>query len=421
MAVVSSATPITKTNLNNALKEYYDGQQLAEIIFNNENRVLLNRFSKRQVAGKYYNVPWMGTGPQGRSTDFAHAQENVKSPVFKTPLVSVKSFYGVVQLETMGMRAVTDKGAFFDRQRLKIDWMLNELSNDIEKALFRSQHGYLGRISAAITTGADNIWSVTLTKAADARNFEIGMEINRGTTTVTGAARATYEAEVSKIDYVNGKIQVTFEGSASSTVRDDWAANVYLFREGDHETAGDKNWIAGLEDWLPSVIAAGDSFFGVNRSSNPQRYGGTFKTGSLDDIEGGIMDLTAAMANVAPGRPSLFLCDYDLSNKLAKELNVERWRSPKDGAAGKAGSYFVRGAMSTLEVVPCTFCQANRGYVITPSSWEIISMGELVAIYDDDGQIAQRVSNKDALEVRGVSYPNLICTNPGDNGRIDFS
>jgi hypothetical protein len=51
-------------------------------------------------------------------------------------------------------------------------------------------------------------------------------------------------------------------------------------------------------------------------------------------------------------------------------------------------------------------------------TWDLVSMGPVVRWDESDGNILLRRANASGVEGRLISWPNLMCNRPGDNGTV---
>jgi hypothetical protein len=402
---------ITAADIDAALKELYDGQKCEEMVFGKDSRPFLNRVkTNTDFQGDLYPLPVMYEDTHGGSCTFSTAQSNVGAPELEQFQIDVKEYYRVVQIKTKALRkAKSDLGSFLSKQKIRVDSALNALANDLEVSLFRTESGKLGTISSE-----DGGYVITLTAAADAKNFQKGMKI------VAAADESSAPDDtvmtITDIDRSAGTITVDQDIGDSG-----WAATNVLFREGDYVSASDVNRISGLEDWIPSSAPGATAFKNVDRSSNPNLLGGQRQTGDLNAIQDSLIDAMVKGNDEMLFKPDVGFCDHTLWGLLSKEMGVEIRR--EGGGDGKGGfqSLFIAGHRGILEIIPCTFCQSNIVWLLDMSTWTLFSAGPTAGVFDDDGNTILRISDEDGLEIRCVSYPELGCNAPGKNMRVDFS
>ncbi len=408
---------ISSTNLSNALKTLYIGQKMNNLVFNKKSRPFLSKVKKNgNFQGGHMPIPVMYSDVAGGSSTFSKAQANIGAPSLEKFEIDVKTLYRVVQVNTKALRkSKSDLGTFLSAQVVKFDSAINAMSNDLERQLFRTSSAEIGTIDASVDT---NTLVCPLANDGESKNFQVGDDIVAADT-VASSLRSSTSMTVSAVDHANN--QITF-GDGTNLGTQSWAAGDLLFREGDYVSASDTLHISGLEDWIPtSVASSGDSFFGVDRYPARESLAGVYKSdGDLQNIRSSILSLATQMADYNGAAPDTLLINFPLWAQLADEMDIDVRRDPMDGKGGFK-SLWIAAPGGMIEVLPCTFCQANTGWLLTMKTWTLWSMGDPVGIYSDDGQMAQRVYNADALETRICSYPQLACNLPGHNGRILFA
>lgn len=401
---------ITAADIAAALKPMYGSQGQKSLVFDKKARPFLSMLKTiEEFEGQYYPLPVLYEDSLGGSNTFTTAQTNVGAPGMETFQVDPTSnYYRIVQISTQALRrAKSSLGSFITQTKLKYDSALNGLANDIETSLFRSADGHLATISGAPAAGV-----VTLSNAGDAKLFAIGEKLVCANS-ITAALHTGEVGTVTATDPVAGTITV------SGTITN-WGDTDVIFRQGDYVSASDTLHLHGLADWIPTSLESG-TFMGVTRTGKREKLAGMyFSDGSLTDIEYSMFTALCQMGDRSAAPVDKILTDYTLWGLLAKELGIEVSRDPRDGDAGmtRIGIAHPNGV---AEVVPCTKCQPNTAWPLTSEDWVLVSLGPAAGIFDDDGQLAQRISNADGIETRAVGFPELGCSAPVRSGRIAFS
>ncbi len=397
---------IDKSAIEAALKELYAGQSVQDLVYNKSQRPLLSMLKKNtSFAGSLYPLPVVYEDVGGRSYDFTKAQGNVSaSKITQFQIDTVKN-YAIARITTDAlMRSRTDKGAFLNGLKHMVDSAINRLSNDIEASLFRDGSGSIG----TVVTAASN--PMTLGDVEDVVNFWVGQKLVFANDTASALTSGT-ALTVTKVNRDNG--EVTLSAAASTLGVGD---GEYIFNEGDYDSASDKNKITGLEGWLPATVT--DSFFGVSRTVDPTRLGGIRYAGSSAAIEESIVGAAARLGRESGAIPNIALMNFTTFRRLVNEMGSKVQRSEGSSAKGGFQMLEIYGPKGLIKCVPASFAQADRIWLLTSDSWQLISMGEAVQILDQDGSKVLRVSDADALEVRIGSFAQLACDAPGKNARI---
>lgn len=277
------------------------------------------------LAGKYIPVPLEYGTPQGRSHTFSNAQNQQTAPSLASFFVYVVQDYTLVTITNLVMEQTkTNAGAFVDAAKLSLDGGFRTQTNNIAFELFSDGSGVRGTIASA-TGPSSGVYTITLANVQSVVQFEVGMTlqnvtITSGTVTIN-ASGAT--GSVISVDRANGVIRVQAATDAS------WAtAGNGLVVAGDI-TAGALNTtsalgLSGLAAWIPKTTPANtDSFWGVNRSTDPTRLAGLRYDASSMTIEEG---MTSALAFVSRegAKPDLCIIDFAsyaaLVNSLGKPV-----------------------------------------------------------------------------------------------------
>ena len=100
------ATATTLTAWDNALKTYYRGAAVDELVY--DSHPLLDLLPKdEKFRGKSAPIPVYCTRPQGRSATFATAQTNASASQIGEFLLTRKSNYGVATISGEAVAALT--------------------------------------------------------------------------------------------------------------------------------------------------------------------------------------------------------------------------------------------------------------------------------------------------------------------------
>ena len=287
----------TMTVYDDVLKEHYTRDRVVDMTYrHNPLYAMIPKYMK--FGGKYLPVPIVYGNPQGRSKNFqkAQARGQLSSSLFKSYLLTRSKDYSIATIDNETMLASKgDANAFLEAATTEIDGSINSLTRSLAINMYRDESAYLGQVNATPTdlTGS---FSVPLKDAGDISNFEVGQLLvswsaKSGGTQRTTNTGATSEWEVIAVDRAKGSPSVTLEGVfPTSTI----AADDYLFVDGDRGIG-----LHGLESWIPDVapIAAdNDSFFGVDRSSDPSRLAGHRLNGTNGPIEEVLTEADAIVA-----------------------------------------------------------------------------------------------------------------------------
>lgn len=397
--------------MNAALKELYDGQTVANLVYS-DNPLLAMLPKGTDFGAKYKPLPMKISSGAGRSANFANAQANYAGANVNSFLLRRVKDYSVAFLDNETMLAsAKDKYAFIEAAKLTIDSAWETCSNSLSQALYRSGTGTIGSIGT-INTGV-----IQLTNPGDIVSFEINQVLQSAT--ADGGAPLGAVGYVTKVNRYLGQLTVSdvAMGGAAGTPAS-WAAGNVLLVQGDSNAK-----ISGLQAWIPvGGVAAGDSFFGVNRSIDT-RLQGLVYNGQNQSLEEGIIDAASLLAREG-GKPDVLMLSYSSYSALEKALGSKvQIIDSKYGSIGFRG-LALNGANSVIKVYADRNCPAQTGYLLTLNTWKFDSLGDAPRALNfgtgnDDGWM--RAATSDSAELRVGWYGQLGCVAPGKNAVIQLS
>jgi hypothetical protein len=328
--------------------------------------------------------------------------------------------------------AQTDPGAFIDGSELMIDAAFQVAVNRIASAQFRNGAGTIGQISsmAHVSGSGPYVSTITLTNPDDAVQFEINQALNDVQNQDGSGSTSTLAspAFITAVDRNSGVLTV----SSAIDTTSDFTANYWLVVQGDLPTTSNNNFqpsgstttnsllkLAGLAAWLPQSSPGGtDSFFGVNRSLDPQRLAGVSFDGTALSLEEALLQGTGRIA-LQGGRVDTGISSYASYTALITSLGSKvQYIDEKVGEIGFRGVQ-VNGANTVMSVFPDRSCPDGYIYALEMDSWVLRSQNSAPHIlkYMDEIEIL-RVPGVDAAELRVGGYMNMYTKKPGHNGSI---
>lgn len=415
-----------------ALKELYTGDDYMKDLVYKKNpflALLPKDESPSGFAGKYIPVPLVNATPQGRSATFATAQGNQTPPVVNSFFVYRVSNYQLVSITNELLEATKDDaGAFVDEAKLNMDTGFRNISNDLAHDLFGNTANSRGAI-ASITTGV-----IVLTNPQDVVNFELNMSLESYSVSGSSATQST-GAAIGYVIAVNrsaGTVTVSASQGGAAATPTNWSTSFpNLAVQGDINyasgglAAGAMLKVAGLGMWLPtSSPASNDSFWGVNRSSDPTRLAGVRFDGSAESIEEALIDASSLVAREG-GMPDMCFMNFSSYAALEKSLGAKvQYVDVKHEEADIAfAGIRIHAPYGPITVIPDRSCPAQTAYLLQLDTWKLRSLGKAphILTYGLEGLEGLRVGNADALEIRIGYYGNLICNAPGWNCVVQLS
>jgi hypothetical protein len=431
-----SATYANPSNQVAALKELYTGDDFMKDLVYKKNALLAlipKDESPGGFAGKYIPVPIVFGTPQGRSATFSNAQGNQTAPLVSSFFVYRTSNYVLATITNELLEATKDDaGAFVDEAKLVMDTSFRTISNDLAHDLFgdgSGSRGTYGLASGSISTGV-----ITLDKAAQVVQFEVGMTLVSYSVSGTTATQSTSAAlgYVIAVNRTAGTVTVSASQGGSAGTPTNWSTSFpYLAVQGDVNfasgglAAGASLKVAGLGAWLPLVApSSGDSFWGVNRSVDPTRLGGVRFDGSAESIEEALIDAAALCAREG-GQPDMCFMSFASYAALEKALGskVQYVDAKHDEAEIAFQGIRINAPSGQITCIPDRSCPAQTAYLLQLDTWKLRSLGKAphVLTYGMEGLEGLRVGNADALEIRIGYYANLVCKAPGWNAVVQLS
>lgn len=395
------ALDLTATSFGPALKLLYPNG-LAEIMYENVPFVGWVPKDDQFYGEAKVLVPFI-SGTRGSNT-FSNANEKGDVTVKRFVVTRVKDYaIASVDAETL-MATRNDKGAVAKALDTQIRGAMYEMSRSAGAQVYGDGTGQRAVITAHGAT------TVTVARE-DIVNFELGMALECYDDSGSALGTATSANIVTAIDRDAGTI--TFGGTDPETALGVTIENGadWLLREGDYNASA-----AGLQGWLPTTApTAGDSFFSLDRSSDPVRLAGIRYVGSSSLLEETIMD-ACAYAAINGARPdTLFLNPVKFAqlnkSQFAKTLVDVGTDIP--GIGYKA--LRIPTATGTIDVMPDPNCPVGKGFLLTKSSWELCSLGAFPHFAKDDGLKMAREAAADAVTFRIRAYWQLVCLKPGKN------
>jgi hypothetical protein len=359
-------------------------------------------------------VPLRYANQSGRSASFTRAKALKRPSAGKRFRVTRSRDYCIGGIDAEAMKAATGPGAVADGFKGEIESMGYALTRSICMSLFRDGGGVIGQIASGFNTT-----TIELVNHDDIVFFEVGMTLDSSATPGVGgvATQGGASAVVTAIDRMAGTITAAVAWNNAAALGAGLANGHYLFQSGDY---GSK--LKGLDAWLPETAPApGDSFFGVDRSTDVTRLGGLRISPKATIAE--TLRFAIAMVAREGGKPDLIVMNpldfNDLATALGSQVTYVNLQ-PKD--APNVGFESIRfvGSTGPLKVVSDLNCKRGVAYVLQMNTWCLWSLDQLIHTVDDDGRESLRDSDSDSIEVRMRSWAQLVCNAPGYNARVEL-
>lgn len=410
--------PLSLTTYDSLLKRRFTPQKVADLT--EADRPLMARIKKDpSFSGSAMQVPLIYGRPQGiAAQSLAIAQGATSNVLPKNFLVTIADYFGTVDISSKVMLASRDNpGAFISSKTADIDGLYEQMADDTHQLLWGNGGGALGRRASAST----NV--ITLTERTQVYAFEVGMTIAASSADGTGGADAIRvgQTTVASRDPENGTITLTSAAAITS-----FADNDYLFRYGDFVGATGTNLIQGVQAYIPSTSASIANLFGMVRSTDPIKLGGSRIISSLLTglgPEERIKKLGATMTGDYKMKcfDTGYMNPQDWQN-LEIALNSRGIRQLTDDKTRFGFNVLQVGVAGTLVTIYPDRCVPKGTFFgLRQDTWTLWSMTEWLHPLAGDGLTMLRKSTTNDYEYRLESFPQLGQNAPGWNGRVPLT
>ena len=368
----------TENAIKSMLKTYYKKEGIQNLLF--RNSPLLKKIKKETVEGKSQNFAAMYSRGGASSGSFTAAKSKA-STVAKTAEFSVEpgQLFSVYTMNAKEVQAArTNAGGYMKVGAAKMFAASESFRKTLAAALYGSGYGEI----CAVPTGG---WSFTAsTPATITLPEDAVMKIDVGSDLVVKATKTTAETSATNtltVTAINGtSVTVTPSGNGDPN-----AGEIVCIA--GSMSGNDALLPVGLDGWLPvtkkrtgdswaSYIAT--SFFGVDRSVNPDRLAGAFydATGASETKTNAVTKLLKKL------RRQGSLCDMivmndddflDFSNEIQSTNTYFTSTSTKEKKKATVGFTDISAAFSTNYIENCIddpYCNKGRFYILSSDSVE---------------------------------------------------
>ena len=397
------------TNFNAMLKEYYKGTRVTNMA-ERKNPWFAMLKKDPAAGGDFIPQPVAISNPTGGSALIGTAITNSQASVYKSFALTLVDNFVVANVSNKAMETSKNANQAFDHARSEIQKAVAASGNRLARQLFRDSGGSIGVIDSTTTIGSAVL---QLEDHGDVFAFWPGQTLVLGPNSA-GTSIRSGSLLITGVNRSNG--QVTMSGNITAGVAAA-ATGDYVFASGDQTAC-----ISGLAAWLPTTApTGGDSFFGVDRSTDSFLYG-LIVDGTGLEVKEAVLT-AAALTSRHGGTPDLLLINPVKFNELVIDIGAKANYEMK----GSTGSALVGFSSVELDcpggrvkVVSDLNCPENRGYLLTSDTWKLYSAGTAPHIVDRD-VLMLRSASTDNYETRVNSYTQLGCSSPGWNSVITFA
>lgn len=329
-------------------------------------------------------------------------------------ITDTQDLYGrnTINIPSM-MRAKKDIGAWMKLRQKETSELLANMKMQRAIELWGAGTSQLAVVASVV--GSDPITTITLTNQSDAVKFDKGMILQFYDTTNTTLRASTYTvAGVNRYNSAGAAVLTVTRttGTGATTI----VATDLIFRTGFRNSG-----LTGVGSWIPSTDPDSTTFFGVDRSDEPQ-----FLAGWRGTWEGSINESAERLVNVMsqyfqPEFSSLWLSAYRWY-QLKEELTAQGRFYKDDVKSLEFGTTTLvmdtSGGPVTVAMDP--YCPNDTGFLLKHSEIEIHTTGAFIHLCDEDIE-ALRMSDDDALEIRYRSLAECAVPRPIYHGRFPIS
>jgi hypothetical protein len=418
----------TSTTNDDLLKDYYSGHTVEDMVDQDNPTLAIIPRNEMAVGRQHDHCIVTGAGQSRSATEakaFAMAAlTSTQMSQFQVPLVAnhcVANISAQLIAQTKG-----EKGSFLNAVTLIVDSELKEFANDASLSLFRGKDGARGRIDATTNLSSSVL---VLKNADDANNFRVGMQLDL-CATQTGSTVKAYGSNshglyIIKVDTNNGTLTVgTLPNDSGTAVAiNDSADGIpsaasqdFIYVAGDYDLKP-----SGFESWIPYGGPSGsDSFFGINRSRNTSYLAGHWLEGTTGSNIKSVLETASGRVARSGGKLSHFVMGHEKFSELSQELGQNVRITDVKSASGRIGftGIEVVGHSGKIVCIPDRSCPADRIWGINKDSWELVSVGKIAKVWDEDGQKWLRQGSSFGMELRYFNYMNVVCYEPRNNINI---
>jgi hypothetical protein len=254
---------------------------------------------------------------------------------------------------------------------------------------------------------------------------------------LTSGALVPVPATFSEADMVRQITAVNRDlatGSATLTIASSsWPAGAIIVRDGDgivpdtvatsydtnaRSPAGIKQWIAG---GLIGQQPYGNTLFGLDRSSDKVRLGGSVLNAAGKNMVEALQDLESNILFQGMGYPTAIAANTLDIATLKKSALSDVIRIPAQDPKQNLNfqSVVFLGQNGAIPFIEDPFCPRGEAYMLNLPSWSISTApGGMFQLVDWDGVNFLRLMDSDDYQARFASYYQIGCDNPGSNGYL---
>ena len=379
------------------LKEYYGVQDVEALVF--RNSPVLGRIRKERVGGKYIPLPMAVYGSGAVTSDYTQVTSQ-----------ATNSYTGVSMQVTPGrlfssfvldpeefLASQGDRAAFISVFAIRAMLAMDDLRKTLAKCMYGQGYLEMGPV-VAIDSSTDLFVEVD---ASTAMALSPGSNVLFAAT-ATSAYRNANAVTISTIATIpaTGYTRVTFASAYANTV----AVGDQLMIKGGRDSNLAPNAPVGIGGWLPAVANRtgsiwqsyiGTSFFGVIRSTAPDRLAGQFvqrNAGANESYSQALMR-GIKLARRGGGVPDIIIVNDDDFSVLVSDALANRtfYQGIQEGAS-KTKNHVTQGitqfqmsfSTSWINMVyDDPYCPKGVAYILDSESLRLYGISNASKILTD--------------------------------------
>lgn len=381
---------------------------LADATYRDPKNTFLALIKKNtRAVGSLFEVAVQTTAGGGRSADFAAGKRNNGGGTGQRFAFPYMNDYSWCRVDAKDMAAARASGAIVETLSHEMKNTMANIKRSLASSVAGDGSGKIGKISAIPATTPAG--SFRLDNWRDLVHFQVGMvlETNPTRTGAAGSMRAGTATVTGISDSrTNPLVYFTATGGWAPVVAD------FVYVEGDYDAK-----VKGIQAWIPvTAPTTGDSFGGVDRSTNPRQLAGIRVDASAE--------ATHTEALLASGEEFKIYTAETTHVILspADWIQLEREQESKKRLVEVENEYKIGIKGLELEdgsvAVQDPYFPKGYAYRINADTWTLMSMGEAPHLANEDGLKMLRVADADAFEAMVRYWANLKCDAPYENGVV---
>lgn len=354
----------------------------------------------------------MRTGmPQGLSSDFKGMQASHTSSKNQRVFITRSVYYGGISIDAESIHASRNKmAAYFKVKEEELSDVISNVSEELEKSLWRNGSGVIGTI-ASITTGGPSV--ITFTNPDDVANFAVNQYLECRTANLVTDRGG--DEKIFSVSYSNGTVTMTTDVATDHG----WAVGDVLIRGANGAIASDVNkQITGLDAWFPEAYETSGLFLGMDRTRQPELLQG-FRGKWQGTIEETIKNATSLSSRYGAKHDSAWT-SHDNWKRLEIELSSRAIRKEASDETFGIPVLMYSYPKGVIEIYPGAYCPQNVMYVTKRDSFKLHHLLGLPHIVDDDGLSSLRGADFDGIAIRIRYWAGLSCNNPKNTVRLEI-